>query len=580
MKQKLIHIFSTIALLAGLGLASCEDPYLGQTFVVYDVVPISAYLDSRPEVFSQWVDLLRQMDLYNAVNQSSSVFTLIAPTNEAVARFYADKRVENAEELIDEMGRDYVRQLLLYHLMPDSIELDDFVKGGQLPVATYTGDFLDVRFRQSESSDGGYNAIYLNGETHVSEFAISAANGLIYVVDDVMRPMIEPLPKVLYENGLNDIFSEALDKTAWADSLNVLADTIVSGSKEYIVTRFHTLLAVPDKVFQANGIQSFRQLAEYLGADTDYTNAGNALNRFVAGHILEGYRDLDLLCKFDVPREDSTQLRYERLWSTCCDDAPVKVTQEGGVFRLNAETGSGSAWFDEDASDYKVKNGLIHQLDNLLPPCNTLSPVRVCFDLTDFGCVRSFIDNYATSGQYYQKDTKALQTALPAGLSSFQYTVGPQGTPVSKPVAYCTVGAKSGSHAVLNRDYLSVGIGYLGHISFRTPSLPAGRYKVTLTYVYDTSLAGFKTYQNGSDGGLTTVSFEDIPQVESAKWLFYSSIPEGSTDFLFDMPVCDDLELTEPASHTVRITLDDPAASISSKYTVMLDCITFEPIDL
>ena len=569
-----------------LTMTACEDPYLGEPFVVYDIIPIASYLESRSEEFSSWIALLKQVDLYNAVNQSSTPFTMMAPTNEAMERYCREKRVKDVAALEDALGRDYLRQLVLYHLLTAQVPMETVIQGGQLPAPTYTGDYLEIRFgevNQTQYGDdisGGYNSLYINGETHIRELALEAANGLVYVIDDVMRPMIDPLPRVMYEKGGNDIMYEALKLTSWADTLSILSDSLTYKNKEYRFNRYYTFLSVPDEVFRTKGINSVEDLASTLGAGPDFTHPGNALNRYVAYHILKGYRSVANLNSFDVPKGDSSLLVRERCWPTCCDNALIKVSQgDDGVFRLNAESGTASASIEEDGSDYKVKNGVIHQLTDILPVSESLSPIRYIYDFADLDRIQAFVETHGVAGQIYQYPAKNLQTALPTNLPIFRVFSGPQGTKVSQPIQYCTAGPKSGSLHALNGDWLSVGIGYLSHITFRLPMILPGKYKVTLSYVYDTSLAGFKVYQNGSDGGLTTVSFVDRPDIEPSRWLFYSSIPESSTDYLFDMPVAESVTFDQAGEHVLRIQLDDPAASLSNRYCVLLDYIMFEPID-
>ena len=47
--------------------AACNDPYDGDTFVVFDTQPAATYLSSRSEDFSEWIHIMKYADLYNAV---------------------------------------------------------------------------------------------------------------------------------------------------------------------------------------------------------------------------------------------------------------------------------------------------------------------------------------------------------------------------------------------------------------------------------------------------------------------------------------------------------------------------------
>ena len=111
---------------------SCDDPYKDTVFKVYDVQPAATYLQNRPDDFSEWVKVLKYGDLFNAVNRAEDAFTVLAPTNDAVLRFYEKKGVTSIEDL----GYEYARTLVTYHVINDSIDREDFVKSGELPGRT------------------------------------------------------------------------------------------------------------------------------------------------------------------------------------------------------------------------------------------------------------------------------------------------------------------------------------------------------------------------------------------------------------------------------------------------------------
>lgn len=60
--------------------SACNDPYEDSTYQVYDMNPVSSYLETRSDEFSEWITVLKYADLFNAVNQASSYFTVLVPT--------------------------------------------------------------------------------------------------------------------------------------------------------------------------------------------------------------------------------------------------------------------------------------------------------------------------------------------------------------------------------------------------------------------------------------------------------------------------------------------------------------------
>lgn len=91
----------------------------------------------------EWVKVLKYGDLFNAVNRAEDAFTVLAPTNDAVLRFYEKKGVTSIEDL----GYEYARTLVTYHVINDSIDREDFVKSGELPWQNTFGRCIESIFR-------------------------------------------------------------------------------------------------------------------------------------------------------------------------------------------------------------------------------------------------------------------------------------------------------------------------------------------------------------------------------------------------------------------------------------------------
>lgn len=88
----------------------------------------------------------------------------------------------------------------------------------------FSGDVLEVSFDESGEEDC---SVYINKEAHVKEFAISTANGLVYVLDDVLSPAIETVYERLCGHGENRIFRAAVELTGWKDELSIVSELIL-----------------------------------------------------------------------------------------------------------------------------------------------------------------------------------------------------------------------------------------------------------------------------------------------------------------------------------------------------------------
>lgn len=566
---KIVSVLSVILLLS----YSCEDPNKDTTFTVYEELPISTYLNSQPE-FSEWVKIMRYADLYNAVNQAAFTFTVFAPVNDAVKEYFERYQVEGIEEL----GVDHAQQLVKAHVVTDSISFNEFIAGGVLAKKTISDHFLEVTF-----GEGGYEAVYLNEGVRVryqpevtdNGFSISAGNGLIYVLEGVMRPMIDGMYTELRTKGAYTIFAEAVELTSWSDSLNTISDRKQSypGGPVTELRRYYTLLAVSDQVFNGKGILSVNDLVTRLGADSDYTNKENALFQYIAYHIMSGNYSVRNLHSFDTP-----DMVRAKLWKTLATNQLIKITEENGNFYLNADGGRDYvAQIIEETSNYPVRNGYIHELNDILPICTTLRPERIYFDVTNFPEVASFIASNGVEGMIYQQMTEnELYTNLPlTDMSCYSVVPSPSGTNGSMEFQYITVkNSETRWNGALHGDFLRIKLGRGAHVTMETPPILPGRYRVTLHYLYANSMNPFRDQLEGN-GGLTRFTIDG--NITTNK-LLYSSLGGSASMGLYNTVLFDDITFDTTDSHSIRIGLDDAAASSSAAYRVLVDYILFEPI--
>ena len=553
---------------------SCDDPYKDTVFKVYDVQPAATYLQNRPDDFSEWVKVLKYGDLFNAVNRAEDAFTVLAPTNDAVLRFYEKKGVTSIEDL----GYEYARTLVTYHVINDSIDREDFVKSGELPGRTLSGDALKVSF----GNEGGDKSVYINKEAHVSELAIRTANGRIYVLDDVLSPAVETIYARLSDKGNYKIFCEALEKTAWSDSLSVV-NSVLEGplGMRVELRKYFTVFAVSDAVFAQEGITSFSALAAKVGALTDdYELPNNELNRFIAYHIMDGEHTLESLRTFSKPFDRETW-EYRKMLNTRATNDLILISENG----LN-----NGVKFIEEQADEIVKNGYIQPIDGYLPVKTDFEPIPV---------ISSYIAAKG-KGQLYQqvsRDDDDTYTALTKFIgrqeivpqvSSYKIEMGPSGTLASdwSYLSYCTKGANTSGNwtKLMNNDALVVNIGYNGTLDLTIPPILAGKYRITLYYAYDPSMKFIGERGEGSQAGLTNFRLDSKRLAGGDNKRIYDG-KTGDVQDCFNTPLTSNLsgeetafEFTTTASHTLNVVVVDPAASSHNKFRMYFDYILFEPV--
>lgn len=558
--------------------SACNDPYEDSTYQVYDMNPISSYLETRSDEFSEWITVLKYADLFNAVNQASSYFTALVPTNEAVRSFYLKKNVSSIQEL----GKDYARSLAEYHIVNDSINLNTFVQGGKLEAKTLSDDYLSVSFDES-SETGGFNSIYVNKEAHVKELAIQVSNGYVYVLNDVMSPLVENLYERISENSDKySIFIEALNQTSWKDSLSIIYDEIRQEDNTVIQQkRNYTLLAVSDDTYRSEGVTSVADLAVKTGAvGTDYKDETNELFRYVAYHVIGGSYSV-----FDF--NNFSGGTTTKLWTTKADAVLEASLQSGNKLYFNYEGEidgqSVKAMFVEDGSDVQAKNGILHEIDSWLPLWESEIPVLVEWDFADYEEVAAWVNGgYGDPDQKYQtvdegehqSDVSSLACYTIDAKSSATSTDGSNGG--YYPVGYATPKTGSAWTNCKNKDHIYLNLGYNGSIIMKTPILIAGKYKVILKVTYATSMNFMRTMTSGSNGGKIRFTFDGDSET-TTEIPIYASIT-ANTLGLYDTVIYDEIEFSKTGTHSMKMVIADPAATSNSKFRIQLDYMTFEPI--
>lgn len=546
-------------------LFSCEDPYKDNTFQAYDVFPTSTYLDTRPDDFSMWVEILHYADLYNAVNQASQTFTSFVPDNQAVQAFYTKLGITS----IEEMGLEYARNLVQYHIINAEISQKEFTVGGKLTKPTVSGDYLSVSFE--DNGGGGLNSIFVNEEARVIELANPTTNGLVYVLNTVLTPLVETLYDRLEEDTRYSLFREAIELSGWKNRLDTPYDTVYSDfGRATAIKRNFTLFAVSNEIFAQQGVNNVNDLVSTLGAGADYTSDDNALRKYIGYHLISQTHYIEDLFPFGAA--DSTII-----WSTQAANEVLSTNSVDGDFYVNytRSSGEGSSLVD-GKTDILAKNGIIHEVNNLMPVMSP-DPMTVIWDLCAFPDIESVVNAYGAAnnlGDCYQKYQSAEHQIDLTGdeITSFEWKANSSASTGSwRRLGYLLTKANSGATvntygAYLN-DMLVVNLGYMGNVKMQTPVLLKGKYKVELYYACAGSLSPFI---NG--GSQCQFSLDD----QSQEVYVYDGAKASVG--IYNLTMFSEVEFDNTSSHDFKIVLLDPRATTSNVYRLQLDYVKFIPI--
>ncbi len=541
---------------------ACEDPYLGKSFAAYDEKPTSTYLESRAD-FSLWVELLHHADLYNALNQSRNTFTCFVPNNKAMEALLAKKGVSSVSEL----KVNYAQQLIYYHVIENEVTQKELLSTeGKLTSATISGDYLSISY----GATGGQDSVYVNDEAHITELAIETTNGLVYVLDNVLAPLIETIYDRVDENSAYSIFADALEYTGWDEVLNTTYDTIYNEKTktESVTKTNYTLFVVPDDYFIQNSINNIDGLISYLGASSNYTDSTNALYNYIGYHILASTHYTSNLFKFDM---DTTIL-----WATKAANEVLSSDIVDGEHYINysASMGTGIGLLQ---TDIEAKNGTLHEVDNIMP-IFTPDVRTVIWDLCDYNDVESVVNEYGKDNdlgnifQTYQTSEYWINLSTSDDIMTYEWNAYASSSIKNYPaVGYLVTkaggGANGNSYGAYNNDFLVVNLGYTGNIAMPTPTILKGKYKVELYYACASSLSDFI-----SGGSKCKFSIDDK---EQEAYIYDGAKAEVG---VYNMTLFTEVDFDTTTDHTFKIVLLDSRAATHSKYRLQLDYVKFIPI--
>jgi uncharacterized surface protein with fasciclin (FAS1) repeats len=118
-------------------------------------------------------------DLVDALATGNNL-TVFAPTNDAFIALLADFEVNSLDELIDKIGIDLLRSVLLYHVVEGRVFSSDLMNGN---VESLMGETFRVDVSGPSLIDKGGNV------SNIIATDIQATNGTVHVIDRVILPL-------------------------------------------------------------------------------------------------------------------------------------------------------------------------------------------------------------------------------------------------------------------------------------------------------------------------------------------------------------------------------------------------------
>jgi len=329
----------------------CLEEEQLEVFFEEEELLISAYLEEHADVYSSLIKVLEITEFKSTLNAYGR-YTFFAPDDNAFNKFCEDR----GKGSVEEFDKDYLVTLVKYHLIDIELE-SSYFRDGVIQDTTYSGDYLVITF-----SEGGLETILVN-DALITDRDIHVENGIIHRIDKVLTPLVGSIFDRLQELESFSIFSEALEITGLNDTLDLVR--IDFNEDIYIRSRF-TIFAEPDDLYMENGIRSVSDLVEKYE---------DALYQYMAYHIVPGLYYLNEIDSFNYP--------------TLAENMLINVKLENNVYlnwQSDVEGGQSAGKYIrvvEENSNQQAKNGVLHEIDNMLEPYEP-DPAHLVIDLTDY----------------------------------------------------------------------------------------------------------------------------------------------------------------------------------------------------
>ena len=366
-------VLAAASLMGGMG---CSESMNDDSYYTFTGNTVASFC-STDESYSTFASLLEDTGL-DALLATYGHYTCFLPDDEAFARYFASIGRSYAD-LTDEEKREMVFNHVIKSAATDYFS--EHFEEGSLPEANMNDKYVTISY-QSDPSGGGLT-INVNKTSRITEKDIEVHNGVVHVIDNVLTSSEEFLLNVLEGEGRFSIFAEALRMTHLNDSTERILDEsyvcpypsgeVRKGEMTFkipTVKRYgYTLFAEPDEVMREAGINSIDDLkayaARYYGNEDadDPTSRDNALNRFVAYHLLDRrmstnsfvYNGACTSANFMSERKEYYETMY-----------PFRLMEIKAGNKINTRRDGIYVGLDESNSNLSGVNGFVHSLTSML----------------------------------------------------------------------------------------------------------------------------------------------------------------------------------------------------------------------
>lgn len=510
-------------------------------------VNIVGYLDKNLDSFSLFRQILERTGNAPFLN-AYGAYTCFAPTNSGVKTYLSSLGAASVEAADMNTLKDMVR----LHLLEDTVYTNSFTDG-KLPVITMYGQFLVT----SVVNKGGVSSYSINRQAIVQKSNIRTGNGIIHVIDNVLKPATKTLSQQLEENPDYSIFVQAMKETGFFARLNTVdADT----SK-----RWNTVFAESNKALADSGFANYAALKARYSRTGNPADPRDSLYIYVAYHITPGLKFLgDII---STPTHET--LQPQEVISVKLIDQNVILNED----EFNGVLEKGVV-LTRDKSDVASSNGVWHDASAHFM-VKFRKPTALYWDVSSFDEIKKLPAFYRRANYNFTRATEADNP-----IKDHYWGWGPLAGTNVLTYNFSTTGSLT--NFAFNTDVNQLPMGLPNRPPWwemRTPPIIKGKYRVWICYRQSRQSASSNMLCQVTVNGVVmqrTLNFTDVrpagtdAELEAIGWKRYTE----NTSNLWAARQVGVIDFPTTKQQTIRIT-----ALVGTQNNNFLDMIHFIPLD-
>lgn len=511
-----------------------------------ETVNITDFLKQNDE-YSMFLEML-EITNYSSFMNTYGTYTLFLPTNTAVKQYLTDVGAASVKDV----PLEDLKELVKLHILDQEVETTSFTDG-KIATPSQQGQFLIT----GAAKIGSSTSTTVNKTARITSSNVPVGNGIIHVIDKVLRVADKTLAQTIEENESLSLFTQALKATGWYDKLNQpLTETTVEGKKT--LSGHLTVLTETNEVFKAAGINSLEDLKTKYSHLHDPLNPADSLNLFVSYRILP---KLQYLADLAVTPSLETKAPLE----------VISVKMSTGTVLLNEETFNGvlekGIPVNRPTSDVTTSNGVVHAVEQNFF-IKKRNPAPVYFDLADQPEFMQLSAIYRKPGNWVTLEKSLFSEVTWDGNDKLTYVCAAKGSSSYQDRGW------HGDIIEINRFRKD----YTQNLAFKTPVIIKGKYKVWVAYRY-----------KGSKNPIVRVYFDGVALPRLINFQEQGNVTlnervlesQGYKNHVFPLTnrfntrLCGVIDVQTTGRHTITFeSLSSPGD------TSWMDVVEFRPIDM